>query len=123
MTEVTLGAKLSGNIYLTPSGEVAVGTPLAMKEYIYNESRSEAGRDYLLGDSAQYDDTNVSVQMAVMAESQDAAISEIQGFADSFDGGTKTIGGHSFLYKSISGIQAYKEGIVLFTANLIKLAK
>lgn len=123
MTEITLGTKLDDNLYLTPSGDIAVATPLAMKEYIYNESRAEPGRDYLLGESAQLDDTSVAVQMAVIADSKSAAIGIIQGFASSFAGGKKSIGGSNFLYKSISNIQAYKDGIVLFTANLIKLAK
>lgn len=123
MIEITLATQVSENLYLTPSGEIAVSTPLAMKEYIYNESRAEPGKDYLLGDSVQPDDTNVSVQMAVVADSKADAIGVIQGFADSFGGGKKTIGNSSFLYKSITNIQSFKDGIVLFTANLIKLAK
>lgn len=123
MTEVTLGSEIiqDSGLYLTPSGEIALATPLPMKEYIHNESRAEAGKQYLLT-AAQYDDANISVQCAIVADNDSAAKAALSSFSGLFTNGKGTIGGVKCLYKSISNIQKYKTGIYVFSANLIKLA-
>ena len=121
MQEITLGsAVVEGSIYLTPAGEMTIEAPLAMKEYIYNESMAADGKDYLL-DNTYRDDTNVSVQMAVINAADRA--SALAAIASKFNGARVEINGHACLYKSISSIQPYGNNVVLFTANVIKLAK
>lgn len=120
MQQITLGsAVVEGSIYLTPAGEMAIEAPLAMKEYIFNESLAADGKDYLLS-NLHHDDTNVSVQMAVINATDRAAA--LAAIASYFSNAQVTINGHACLYKSISSIQPYGN-VVLFTANLIKLAK
>lgn len=122
------GTKING-LFVTPAGAMAIAQPLSMKEYVYNESRGEDGKDYLL-DAIHKDDTAVAVQFAVLAANSLAAM---EGLVSIFHegkpveiaintGGSNAVSA-SFLYRSISGTTSYGQGFLLFTANLIKLAK
>lgn len=128
MTEITCrdvtfdGIKID-DTYITTAGAIALAQPFASKEYVYNEDRSTAGKQYLLG-ALQPDDVQVSVQFCSVSHSAASAMAAI---TSAFGGGKVVIESDdvvgTFLYRSISNIQSYAGGqIVLFNLNLIKLA-
>lgn len=119
VNKVTVG---TGEALVTTAGAVALGQPCAMKEFISNNRRDQNGRNYLT--SAMYkDDTAVSVQFAVIANGPAEAGAAMQAFAGLFSGATAIGSYGNFLFKSIGSVTPYGNGgIVLFNANLIKLA-